>query len=126
MAAWRIYLSHVLQLRQARSKPNPNLAESSQIGPSPHKNNPRKRLGFPWMSLSELSLFKELRGPPGPKIILTAFSRFRNAEAQWHMRWRAPAMRSSLAPGRAMWLRPRLFIASGYSDVFQGLQISLS
>ena len=51
--------------------PSPIQAESkfSQIGPSPPKDNPRKRLGFPWISLSELSLFNDLRGPPGPEII---------------------------------------------------------
>ena len=51
--------------------PSPIQAESkfSQIGPSPRKDNPRKRLGFPWISLSGLSLFKDLRGPPGPKYL---------------------------------------------------------
>ena len=51
--------------------PSPIQAKSkfSQIGPSPCKGNPRKRLGFPWISLSELSLFNDLRGPPGPENI---------------------------------------------------------
>jgi hypothetical protein len=29
------------------AKPNPNLAKSNQIGPSPGKDHPRRRLGFP-------------------------------------------------------------------------------
>ena len=50
--------------------PSPIQAESkfSQAGPSRHKDNPRKRLGFPWISLSVWSLSKDLRGPPGPEI----------------------------------------------------------
>jgi hypothetical protein len=50
------------------SKPNPNLAKSSKIQPSPAKGNQRKRLGFPWIPLSELSLFKGLQRPPRSKI----------------------------------------------------------
>jgi hypothetical protein len=48
-----------------QSKPNPNLAKSSKIQPSPAKENPRKKLGFPWILLFESSLFKVLRRPPG-------------------------------------------------------------
>src|SRR5271155_1983094 len=97
--------------------PSPIQAESKfgQIGPSPGKDNPRKRLGFPWISLSELSLFKDLRGPPGPEIFSAPLSSFSSTELQWHMRQRALAMRrSSSAPGRPMWLRS--FITSHYSD----------
>src|SRR5271163_5010007 len=95
--------------------PSPIQAESKfgQIGPSPRKDNPRKRLGFPWISLSELSLFKDLRGPPGPEISSAPLSPFRSTELQRHMRALA-IRRSSLAPGRPMWLRS--FITSHYSD----------
>jgi hypothetical protein len=41
-------------------KLNPNVSKSSQAGPSSSQIFPRKRLGFPWISLSELSLFKRL------------------------------------------------------------------
>jgi hypothetical protein len=60
----------MLKLGEARSKPNPNLAKSSQIGPSPRKEFPRKRLGIPWISLSVLSLFNDLRGPLARKTFL--------------------------------------------------------
>jgi hypothetical protein len=46
---------------QANSKPDPNLAKSSKIHQSPAKDHQRKRLGFPWILLAELSLFKDLR-----------------------------------------------------------------
>jgi hypothetical protein len=46
---------------RASSKPIPNLAKSSKARPSPSKDNQRKKLGFPWISLSESSLFSELR-----------------------------------------------------------------
>jgi hypothetical protein len=46
---------------QANSKPDPNLAKSSKIHQSPAKDQQRKRLGFPWILLAELSLFKDLR-----------------------------------------------------------------
>ena len=100
--------------------PSPIQAESkfSQIGPSPRKDNPRKRLGFPWISLSGLSLFKDLRGPPGPEISLAPLSASASTELQWRIAPRALAMRrSSLAPGRPIWLRS--FIASHYSDEFE-------
>src|SRR5271163_3489807 len=103
--------------------PSPIQAESkfSQIGPSPRKDNPRKRLGFPWISLSVSSLFKDLRGPPGPEISSAPLSPFRSTELQRHMRWRALAMRrSSLAPGRPTWLRS--IITSHYSDDFEPRQ----
>jgi hypothetical protein len=88
--------------------PSPIQAESkfSQIGSRPGKEFSRKRLGFPWISLSVLSLFKDLRGPPP----------LRSTEQQWHMRRRALAMRrSSLALGRPM--RIRSYITCHYSDV---------
>src|SRR5271169_2410588 len=47
------------------SKPNPNFPKPSQIQQSPGKIEPRKTLGFPWISLSESSLFNGLRRPPG-------------------------------------------------------------
>jgi hypothetical protein len=67
--------------------PSPIQAESkfSQAGPNPRKGNPRKRPGFPWISLSELSLFNDLRGPPGPEISSAPLSPFRSTEQQWHM-----------------------------------------
>jgi hypothetical protein len=46
---------------EANSKPDPNLAKSSKIHQSPAKGHQRKRLGFPWILLAELSLFKDLR-----------------------------------------------------------------
>jgi hypothetical protein len=104
--------------------PSPIQAESkfSQIGPSPGKEFPRKRLGFPWISLSELGLFKDLRGPPGPEISLAPLSPFRSTELRWHI---APARaRNSpllVSAGRAMWLRS--FITPQYSDDFEFVKI---
>jgi hypothetical protein len=57
-------------MRPACFQANPNLAKSSQIRPSPSKENQRKRLGFPCISLAVLSLFNGLRRPPGAKRIL--------------------------------------------------------
>jgi hypothetical protein len=62
------------------SKPEPNLAKLSKIQPRPAKNNQRKRLGFPWILLSESSLFKGLRRPqpafflfpPSPRVAARA------------------------------------------------------
>jgi hypothetical protein len=51
-----------------RQKPKPNLAKSSKIPPSPLKENQRKKLGFPWISLSELSPFNGLQRPLVAKI----------------------------------------------------------
>ena len=51
---------------QGESKPKPNIAKSSKIQPGPSKDDQRKRLGFPWIALSESSVFKGLRRPPGP------------------------------------------------------------
>jgi hypothetical protein len=48
----------MLKLDQARSKPNPNLAKSSQIGPSLRQDDPRKRLGFPWDVLVRFEPFQ--------------------------------------------------------------------
>jgi hypothetical protein len=75
----------------------------SQIGPSPRKDNPRIRLGIPWVSLSELSLFKNLRGPPSPEIISPPLSQFRSTELQWH---NAPARARDAA----------LLVGAGSSD----------
>jgi hypothetical protein len=96
----------MLKLDQARSKPNPNLAKSSQIGPSLRQDDPRKRLGFPWISLSELSLFKDLRGPPGLKLFSAPLSSFRSTDLQWHI---APASARDAA----------LLVNAGSSDVAQ-------
>src|SRR5271163_4210627 len=75
----------------------------SQIGPSPRKDNPRKRLGFPWISLSELSLFKACADPLARKYLGLPSPR---PEAQSCNGICARAVpRSSLAPGRPMWLR---------------------
>jgi hypothetical protein len=72
--------------------------------------------------LSELSLFKDLRGPPGPEIFSAPLSPFRSTELQWHIAPRALAMRrSSLAPGRPM--RLRSFIVSQYNDGFEFWQV---
>jgi hypothetical protein len=72
-------------------------------------------------SLAVLSLFKDLRRPPGPEIFLAPFCSFRNTEQQWHMRRRGLAMRrSSLAPGGP--LRLRSFITAHYSDAFDFCQ----
>src|SRR5271156_5829004 len=80
--------------------PSPIQAESKfgQIGPIPVKDNPRKRLGFPWISLSELSLFKDLRGPPGPEISSAPLPPLRSTELQWHMRRRNAALLVSAGP----------------------------
>ena len=87
--------------------PSPIQAESkfSQIGPSPRKDNPRKRLGFPWISLSELSLFKDLRGPPGPEISSAPLSRSEALSAM------------AYAPARAR--NAALLVSAGLSDVAQ-------
>ncbi len=57
--------------------PRPIQAESkfSQIGPSPRKDNPRKRLGFPWIPLSELSLFMTCADPLAQKLSSAPLSR---------------------------------------------------
>jgi uncharacterized protein YndB with AHSA1/START domain len=43
------------------SKSAPNCSKSSQAGLRPSKETQRKKLGFPWILLAELSLFKGLR-----------------------------------------------------------------
>jgi hypothetical protein len=43
------------------SKEDPNLSKPSQARPSLDQDNQRKKLGFPWILLSESSLFKGLR-----------------------------------------------------------------
>src|SRR5271155_3649072 len=89
----------------------------SQIGPSPRKDIPRKPLGFPWISLSELSLFKDLRGPLAQKHfrLLSSFQKHRAAMAYAPPRARDAAL--LLMPGRPMWLRS--FITPHYSDDFE-------
>jgi hypothetical protein len=67
------------------SKHNPNLAKSSQIQPSPAKGNPRTRLGFPWISFAELSLFKGLRGPLARKKIFWSPLSLRSIELEGRM-----------------------------------------
>jgi hypothetical protein len=62
------------------SKPNPNLAKSSQIGPSRRQGSPRKGAVFLGISLAGLSLFNGLRGPPGPKIFFGSLSRLTSTE----------------------------------------------
>jgi hypothetical protein len=57
----RCLRAHSAIPRQGKSKPKPNIAKSSKIQPSPSKENQRKRLGFPWIALSESSVFKGLR-----------------------------------------------------------------
>jgi hypothetical protein len=49
------------------SKPEPNLAKSSQARPRNSKEYQRKRLGFPWILLAGLDLFNGLQRPPRPK-----------------------------------------------------------
>jgi hypothetical protein len=58
-----IYLMHFI----ASSKSTPNFAKSSQARPNPGQENQRKRLGFPWILLAEMSLFKGLSRPPRAK-----------------------------------------------------------
>src|SRR5271170_7766236 len=96
---------HIVQVEIA---PSPIQAESkfSQIGPSPRKDSPRNRLGFPWISLSELSLFKDLRGPPGPETFPAPLSPLRSTGLQWH-----------IAPARAR--NAALLVSAGSSDVAQ-------
>jgi hypothetical protein len=43
------------------AKSTPNFAKSSKIQPSPSQADQRKKLGFPWILLAEMSLFKGLR-----------------------------------------------------------------
>ena len=57
------------------SKPIPNLSKSSQAPAEPSKTDQRKRPGFPWILLSELSLFNGLQRPPGQKILSLLLSR---------------------------------------------------
>jgi hypothetical protein len=78
-------LLYMHKLGKVRSKPNPNLAKFRQIRPSLRKTDPRKWLGFPWISLSVSSLFKDLRRPLGPKNIFGALS-VQSADPHWHMR----------------------------------------
>jgi hypothetical protein len=49
------------------SKPEPNLAKSTQAQPRNSKENQRKRLGFPWILFAGLGLFNGLQRPPRPK-----------------------------------------------------------
>jgi hypothetical protein len=87
-------------------KPDPNLTKFSQIGPSLRKEFPRKRLGFPWISLSELSLFKDLRGPLGLKLFSAPLSPLRGAELQWR-----------IAGARVR--NAALLVSAGWSDMAQ-------
>jgi hypothetical protein len=64
----------MVRLSRFNPKPNPNPAKSSKIQPSQAKGNPRKKLGFPCISLSETRLFKDLRRPPGAFFLLLAWS----------------------------------------------------
>jgi hypothetical protein len=128
MTAWMAGTSPAMTLRLPRiwsalcpriatAKPDPNLTKFSQAGPSPRKEFPRKRLGFPWISLFELSLFKGLRGPLALKIFFGSTLPVGERRAAMAC---APARalavrRSALAPGCPMWLRS--FITSHYSDV---------
>jgi hypothetical protein len=43
------------------SKPAPNFSKPSQARPCPTKEHQRKKLGFLWILLAEMSLFKALR-----------------------------------------------------------------
>jgi hypothetical protein len=52
------------QINQNRAKP----------GQAPAKFSQRKKLGFPWISLSELRLFNGLSRPPSQKILFFLLS----------------------------------------------------
>jgi hypothetical protein len=60
-----------LRTRPSSSRPTPNLAKPGQAEPSAGQIFPRKRLGFPWFGLSEMSLFNGLSRPLGAKIFLS-------------------------------------------------------
>ena len=64
-------------------------AKSSQLEQSSSKIHQRKTLIFPWISLSVLSLFKDLRGPLGPKIFSSPLSPLSNTEILCNIRERA-------------------------------------
>jgi hypothetical protein len=53
------------------SKPNQNLPKSSQARTKTSKGNQRKRPGFTWIPLAELSFFKGLQRPLGPKDLFS-------------------------------------------------------
>ena len=60
--------------RGASDKPNPNPTKPIQIRQSLGKGPQRKRLGFPWIALSESSLFKGLRQLPRRKVFSAPLS----------------------------------------------------
>jgi hypothetical protein len=53
----------------ASSKSTPNFAKSGKARPNPGQENQRKRLGFPWILLAEMSLFNGLQRPPSAKSL---------------------------------------------------------
>jgi hypothetical protein len=83
---------------------------------------PRFSLDF----LLRFGPFQGLARTPGPEIFFgSSLSPFRSTELQWHMCRRALAMRrSSLAPGRPMWLRS--FTTSHCSDDFDFWLVNFS
>jgi hypothetical protein len=62
-------LSVISHLNQAKSKSSQAGTESSKIRPNWSKENP-------WISFAELSVFKGLRRPPGPKFVLASRPRY--------------------------------------------------
>jgi hypothetical protein len=56
-------------LDQARSKPNPNLAKSSQIGPSLRQRRSKKTAWFSLDLLVRIEPFQGLARTPWPEII---------------------------------------------------------
>src|SRR5271163_2528182 len=60
---------HIVHVLLSSSKPNPNSSKSSQARPRNIKGNQRKRLGFAWILLSELSFFNGLQRPLGQKFL---------------------------------------------------------
>ena len=60
--SWQPYVCKCAAPR--KFKPNPNLAKSSQICPNWAKPRPNPTKPGAWISLSESSLFKDLRRPP--------------------------------------------------------------
>jgi hypothetical protein len=55
----------------ASSKSTPNCSKSSKARASPSTDDQRKKLGFPWILLAEMSLFKGLRRPPRAKNLIS-------------------------------------------------------
>jgi hypothetical protein len=118
---------NIFHIAHVEIGPSPIQAESkfSLAGPRRRKDNPRKWLGFPWITLSELSPFKSLRGPPGSENIFgssLAVQRRRAAVAYAPAR----ARNAELLVGAASSDVAEVIHHPHYSDDFEFCQLIVS